>query len=115
MLVGNEDDGGHVVVRYGRSPRDWAGAASSPAEDGCALFPQVAHTCWAIIAEYRKDVMGPPTADGFVNERGVVIVSNSMGTSHEGMEKRIAGRDAASPSTAPRWPTRQTARTARAS
>ena len=46
VLVGhNEDDGGHVVVRHGWvPPRDWEKGAVMPAEEGCALLPQVAHT-----------------------------------------------------------------------
>ena len=36
---------------------------------------------------------GLSNADGFVNERGVVIVSNSMGTSREGMENADCVKD----------------------
>ena len=64
-----------------------------PAEEGCALLPQVAHTLGYYWVEYRKDVMGLSNADGFVNERGVVIVSNSMGTSREGMENADCVKD----------------------
>ena len=95
VLVGhNEDDGGHVVVRHGWvPPRDWEKGAVMPAEEGCALLPQVAHTLGYYWVEYRKDVMGLSNADGFVNERGVVIVSNSMGTSREGMENADCVKD----------------------
>ena len=95
VLVGhNEDDGGHVVVRHGWvPPRDWEKGAIMPAEEGCALLPQVAHTLGYYWVEYRKDVMGLSNADGFVNERGVVIVSNSMGTSREGMENADCVKD----------------------
>ena len=54
------------------------------------FFPQVAHTLGYYWVEYRKDVMGLSNADGFVNERGVVIVSNSMGTSARAWRTRIA-------------------------
>ena len=91
VLVGhNEDDGGH----HGWvPPRDWEKGAIMPAEEGCALLPQVAHTLGYYWVEYRKDVMGLSNADGFVNERGVVIVSNSMGTSREGMENADCVKD----------------------
>ena len=95
VLVGhNEDDGGHVVVRHGWvPPRDWEKGAVMPAEEGCALLPQVAHTLGYYWVEYRKDETGLSNADGFVNERGVVIVSNSMGTSREGMENADCVKD----------------------
>ena len=88
VLVGhNEDDGGHIVVRHGRvAPRDWPEGTLMPAEEGCAAIPQVAHTLGYYWVEYRKDVMGLSNADGFVNECGVVITSNSMGTSRESVE-----------------------------
>ena len=103
VLVGhNEDDGGHVVVRHGWvPPRDWEKGAVMPAEEGCALLPQVAHTLGYYWVEYRKDVMGLSNADGFVNERGVVIVSNSMGTSREGMANAACVNGATRPPAAP--------------
>ena len=95
VLVGhNEDDGGHIVVRHGWvAPRDWADGALMPAEEGCAAIPQVAHTLGYYWVEYRKDVMGLSNADGFVNECGVVITSNSMGTSREGVENTECVKD----------------------
>ena len=80
VLVGhNEDDGGYVVVRHGWVPaQDWAAGSVMPAEEGCAEIPQVSHTLGYYWTEYRKDTCGLTTADGFVNERGVVIVSNTM-------------------------------------
>ena len=95
VLVGhNEDDGGHIVVRHGWvAPRDWADGAVMPAEEGCAAIPQVAHTLGYYWVEYRKDVMGLSNADGFVNECGVVITSNSMGTSRESVENTECVKD----------------------
>ena len=95
VLVGhNEDDGGHIVVRHGWvAPRDWADGALMPAEEGCAAIPQVAHTLGYYWVEYRKDVMGLSNADGFVNECGVAITSNSMGTSREGVENTECVKD----------------------
>ena len=95
VLVGhNEDDGGHIVVRHGWvAARDWADGALMPAEEGCAAIPQVAHTLGYYWVEYRKDVMGLSNADGFVNECGVVITSNSMGTSREGVENTECVKD----------------------
>ena len=95
VLVGhNEDDGGHIVVRHGWvAPRDWPEGSAMPAEEGCAAIPQVAHTLGYYWVEYRKDVMGLSNADGFVNECGVVITSNSMGTSREGVENTECVKD----------------------
>ena len=95
VLVGhNEDDGGHIVVRHGYvPPRDWAAGAAMPAEKGCAAIPQAAHTLGYYWVEYRKDETGLSNADGFVNECGVVITSNSMGTSREGVENTECVKD----------------------
>lgn len=95
VLVGhNEDDGGHIVVRHGYvAPRDWAVGATMPAEEGCAAIPQAAHTLGYYWVEYRKDVMGLSNADGFVNECGVVITSNSMGTSRESAKNADCVKD----------------------
>lgn len=95
MLVGhNEDDGGHIVVRHGYvPPRDWAAGAAMPAEKGCAAIPQAAHTLGYYWVEYRKDETGLSNADGFVNECGVVITSNSMGTSRESADNAACVKD----------------------
>ena len=95
VLVGhNEDDGGHIVVRHGWvSPRDWPAGTVMPAEEGCAAIPQAAHTLGYYWVEYRRDVMGLSNADGFVNECGVVITSNSMGTSRESVENTECVKD----------------------
>ena len=95
VLVGhNEDDGGHIVVRHGYvPPRDWAAGAAMPAEKGCAAIPQAAHTLGYYWVEYRKDETGLSNADGFVNECGVVITSNSMGTSRESADNAACVKD----------------------
>ena len=95
VLVGhNEDDGGHIVVRHGYvRPRDWAAGAAMPAEKGCAAIPQAAHTLGYYWVEYRKDETGLSNADGFVNECGVVITSNSMGTSRESADNAACVKD----------------------
>ena len=95
VLVGhNEDDGGHIVVRHGYvRPRDWAAGAAMPAEKGCASIPQAAHTLGYYWVEYRKDETGLSNADGFVNECGVVITSNSMGTSRESADNAACVKD----------------------
>ena len=94
LVAHNEDDGGFVVVRHGWvPPQDWAAGSVMPAEEGCAEIPQVSHTLGYYWTEYRKDTCGLTTADGFVNERGVVIVSNSMGTSRESMENADCVKD----------------------
>lgn len=68
-------------------------AASCPPRRAAPEIPQVSHTLGYYWTEYRKDTCGLTTADGFVNERGVVIVSNSMGTSRESMENADCVKD----------------------
>ena len=64
-----------------------------PAEKGCASIPQAAHTLGYYWVEYRKDETGLSNADGFVNECGVVITSNSMGTSRESADNAACVKD----------------------
>lgn len=64
-----------------------------PAEKGCAAIPQAAHTLGYYWVEYRKDETGLSNADGFVNECGVVITSNSMGTSRESADNAACVKD----------------------
>lgn len=65
-----------------------------PAEKGCAAHPAgPPHTLGYYWVEYRKDEKGLSNADGFVNECGVVITSNSMGTSRESADNAACVKD----------------------
>ena len=97
LVAHNEDDGGFVVVRHGWVPaQDWAAGSVMPAEEGCAEIPQVSHTLGYYWTEYRKDTCGLTTADGFVNERGVVIVSTAWEHPAKAWKTPTASKTAAS-------------------
>ncbi len=85
VLVGhNEDDPGHIVVRHGYVPaRDWAPGSVMPAEPGLAAVPQVPHTLGFAWSQTTSAAGGLSTADTMLNERGVLVCSNSMGGSRE--------------------------------
>lgn len=95
VMVGhNEDDGGHIAVRHTIvPPADWPEGTLLPAEDGCARIPQVPHTLGYYWVEFRADSAGLSSADMFLNDHGVLIVTNSMGTSRESMEDCSGLRD----------------------
>ena len=95
VLVGhNEDDGGHIAVRHTVvPPMDWPEGTLLPAEPGCARIPQAAHTLGYYWVEFRTDEVGLSNSDVFYNDHGVLIVSNSMGTSRESMEDASGLRD----------------------
>lgn len=95
VMVGhNEDDGGHVMARHAYVPaRDWPEGVNLPAEEECAVIEQVAHTLGYFWMECRVDRRGLSNSDSFFNERGVFIVSNSMGTSRESMENQACLTD----------------------
>lgn len=84
LLGHNEDDDGHTAVRHAYVPaRDWPDGSVLPAEEGLARIPQVEHTYGYYWIEYKKEDGGLTVADSFVNENGVVVVSNGMGKSKE--------------------------------
>ena len=88
VIVGhNEDDWPPLVVRHGMLPaRDWREGMFLPATDGCnPHVPQVAHTLACYWGEV-KFPYGDGNADTFLNERGVLVVSDSGGNSRERMD-----------------------------
>lgn len=95
VMVGhNEDDGGHIAVRHTVvPPADWAEGTLLPAEKGCARIPQVRHTLGYYWVEFRADNVGLSNSDMFLNENGVLIVTNSMGTSRESADDASELRD----------------------
>lgn len=83
VIVGhNEDDAGSVSMIHGLVPaRDWPAGSTMPAEKGCASIPQVPHTLGFFWSEAVESGRGIENADAFLNERGVLIVSDSAGIS----------------------------------
>jgi len=79
VLVGhNEDDTGDLrVVRSMVPARDHRADARLPAEVGCTTIPQVAHTLGFYWSEVKESAGGLSNADAFLNEKGVLVVSNN--------------------------------------
>ncbi|MBQ3289950.1 MAG: glycoside hydrolase family 127 protein [Kiritimatiellae bacterium] len=85
VIVGhNEDDFPPLVVHHGIVPaRDWPAGSVLPATRGCcATVPQAAHTLACYWSEV-KFPQGDKNADVFLNEKGVLVVSDSGGRSTE--------------------------------
>ena len=88
VIVGhNEDDHPPLVVRHGMLPaREWPEGACLPATPGCcASVPQAQHTLACYWGEV-KFPYGDGNADTFLNEHGVLVVSDSGGSSTERMD-----------------------------
>ena len=88
VIVGhNEDDPPPLTVHHGIVPaRDWPAGSFLPATEGCcAKVPQAAHTLAAYWSEV-KFPYGDGNADSFLNEKGVLVVSDSGGWSTEKMD-----------------------------
>ena len=95
VMVGhNEDDSGHIAVRHMVVPAmEWPEGTRLPAEEGCAEIPQVSRTLGYYWVEFRTDEVGLSNSDMFYNDHGVLIVTNSMGTSRESMQDASGLRD----------------------
>ena len=88
VLVGhNEDDLPPLSVRHGMLPaKDWPEGTFLPATPGCcADVPQAPHTLACYWGEVKVPG-GDGNADSFLNERGVLVVSDSGGVSTERMD-----------------------------
>ena len=79
VLVGhNEDDAGDLrVIRSLVPSREHRADATLPAEVGCARIPQVGKTLGFYWSEVKSAEGGLSNADGFLNEKGVLITSNN--------------------------------------
>jgi dipeptidase len=88
VIVGhNEDDWPPFTVHHGMIPaRSWPEGTRLPASSGCcSTIPQVPNT----LACYWGEVKFPEgdiNADTFLNEKGVLVVSDSGGNSTERMD-----------------------------
>lgn len=88
VIVGhNEDDLPPFVRHHGMLPaRDWPAGSVLPATGGCnAGIPQAPHTLACYWREAKFDC-GDGNADTFLNEKGVLVTSNSGGHSKERMD-----------------------------
>lgn len=88
VIVGhNEDDWPPFECRHGMLPaRDWPAGTFLPATKGCnPHVPQAAHTLACYWSEV-KFPYGDGNADTFLNEKGVMVVSDSGGNSTERMD-----------------------------
>ncbi len=85
VIVGhNEDDGTPLWIKHGLVPaRDWPDGSVLPASEGCnARIPQAAHTFSCYWSEVKFGC-GDGCADSFLNENGVLVVSNGGAMSRE--------------------------------
>ena len=88
VIVGhNEDDWPPYELHHGMLPaRDWPAGTFLPATEGCnPHVPQAARTLACYWGEVKFDY-GDGNADTFLNEKGVLIVSDSGGNSTERMD-----------------------------
>ena len=85
VLVGhNEDDYAFTSVRHGYVPHAfWEEGSVVPCENGCTEIPQVSETYGYYWMQVRNQKAGLCTADSFINENGVVVVSDSSCGSKE--------------------------------
>ncbi|MCQ2389921.1 MAG: gamma-glutamyl-gamma-aminobutyrate hydrolase family protein [Kiritimatiellae bacterium] len=85
VIVGhNEDDRGPYVMRHGRVPaREWPAGSVLPAEKGLAAIPQVPHTLGFFWSELKASWGPAGAADAFLNEKGVLVVSDNAGHTKE--------------------------------
>lgn len=79
VIVGhNEDDVGELSVIHGLVPRArWRADDKVPAETGCARIPQISLTRGFYWSEVRSAESGLSSADIFLNDAGVLVVSNN--------------------------------------
>lgn len=88
VIVGhNEDDWPPLVAHHGMLPaHDWPAGSVLPATKGCNTnILQVAHTLACYWGEV-KFPYGDGNADTFLNEKGVLVVSDSGGETTERMD-----------------------------
>ncbi len=84
MLIHNEDDYVHASVHHMYMPAaDHASSETLPGETGNVRIPQIPHTLAYHWMQVRGQEGGLSTADSFLNEAGVAIVSDSSCGSSE--------------------------------
>ncbi|MCR4622040.1 MAG: C69 family dipeptidase [Clostridiales bacterium] len=94
MVAHNEDDYIHARIRHFYVPaRDWEDGEMLPAEEGFRRIPQLRHTYGYWWSQVRGPEGGLSTSDSFINENGVVIVSDSSCGSHEDADEEVHSTD----------------------
>ena len=80
VIVGHNEDNAMVRVRHGLVPaRDWPVGAVLPAEPGMAAIPQVPRTLGFFWSQMKSAEGHVPAGDSFLNEKGVLVVSDNAG------------------------------------
>ena len=94
LVAHNEDDYIHARMRHFFVPaRDWEKGTLMPAEEGYTRIPQAEHTYAYWWCQVRGPERGLSTSDSFLNENGVVIVSDSSCGSHEDADEETHSTD----------------------
>ncbi len=84
IVAHDEDDRGHYKVFRGYVPAaSWPKGTVLPAEAGHAAIPQAEHTHGFLWSEVRSAMYGLSNSDGYFNDAGVLVVSNSAKVSRE--------------------------------
>lgn len=87
IVAHNEDDAIHCKTYRGYVPaKDWPEGSIIPAEIDHAIIPQVKQTHGYFWTEVKAALYGLPNADGYYNDAGVLLVSNSCPVSKENLE-----------------------------
>lgn len=82
LVAHNEDIGGRTMVEHGWvEPKVWPDGYLLPAEPGRAAIPQIGETFGFYWIQAKSATGGHSNADGFLNENGVLVVSNSCADS----------------------------------
>jgi gamma-glutamyl-gamma-aminobutyrate hydrolase PuuD len=88
VIVGhNDDNAGRIAVRYGWVPaRAWPAGSVLPAEEGRAAVPQVQKTLGFFWSELKKPTGCVTNADTFLNECGVLVVTDNAMKTKESLD-----------------------------
>jgi dipeptidase len=91
VIIGhNEDNRGELVMRHHYMP-DGAASGTMQFESGAAAVPRAWPTLGFFWTETLRPTPGEPFGDSFVNELGVVIVSNNCLLSNESAPELFEG------------------------
>ncbi|MCL1875639.1 MAG: C69 family dipeptidase [Synergistaceae bacterium] len=92
LVIHNEDDGGRLMVKHGWVPAaNWPAGTTLPTTANRAKIPQLPNTYGFWWASVKGGGAGLQNADGFLNENGVSLISNSNASSR--MTADIASAD----------------------
>jgi len=78
IILHNEDDGGRLMVKHGWVPAaTWPAGSTLPTTTNRATIPQLPNTYGFFWTSVKGFSTGLQNADGFLNENGVSLMSNS--------------------------------------